>query len=295
METEFGIGSEMNKVFSDFESAHHLMAKSTAGPDFSSRETDSMFILSAHLKGYRGEDIKVEIVKDWTILTISGEYPIKESVMVETKVIKKETTRRRFKKAFRIPPRVVLNQIKARFNKYESLLTISMPKSLKEHHGIVIEEVKADDFVHSDLSLQIRIDEVSDGDFSSRKEGTDQLLAAEATQEADPLLVREETRPELEGRCSEVEGRDVEESGELRGVDEATQETDKVLVGEETRRKEGDKLNNIDESKRGDKPRSIKLCACCKYAGSALLVSLVVIVFHFIRSQKQSNKKKSKS
>lgn len=253
--------------------------------------------------GCRREDIKVEIVKDWTIITISGEYPIKESVMVGTKVIKKEIKMRRFKKAFKIPAGVVLNQIKARFNKYDFLLTISMPKLLKEFYRVVIEEVKADEFVHSDLSLQIRVDEISNGDFLFHKEGTDQLLAPKATQEADKLHVREEIRTNLEGQRGKVEGRDVEESSELRGA-EATQETDKLLVGEETLRKleeeetqrnEGDEVNNIDESKRGDRPCSRKFCACCKFAGSALLVSLVVIVFHFIRSQNQSNKKKNKS
>ena len=61
--------------------------------------------------------------------------------MVDWKVHKKKTEIRGFKRALKIPHGVILDKIKAKFNKEESILRISMPKSEKEMVGISVEDV----------------------------------------------------------------------------------------------------------------------------------------------------------
>ncbi|EYU36841.1 hypothetical protein MIMGU_mgv11b0192771mg, partial [Erythranthe guttata] len=99
---EMELGLKFTRVADEFTSDFQLM-KDRAGPLFLSRETDSMFILTAHLKG------------------------------TETKV---------FKKVFKIPDGVFLDKIKAKFNEDESTLTITMPKKVKGIRGTHIEEIK---------------------------------------------------------------------------------------------------------------------------------------------------------
>nr|GEU50935.1 putative reverse transcriptase domain-containing protein [Tanacetum cinerariifolium] len=93
---------------------------------FSTQQTDSMFILTSHLKGYGRRDIKIEINEDGTSITISGEKPMM----------------RGFSKTFRIPEGVVLDKVKARFDQDDSRLTIRMPKSVKGFTETGIQEIK---------------------------------------------------------------------------------------------------------------------------------------------------------
>lgn len=72
--------------------------------------------------------------------------------MIGTKAVQEKVTRgciiqsnevelQGFDKVFRIPENVVLDRIKAKFNEEESVLTISMPKSVKGISGSVVEEI----------------------------------------------------------------------------------------------------------------------------------------------------------
>ncbi|KAK9271279.1 hypothetical protein L1049_026869 [Liquidambar formosana] len=118
------------------------IAKDRAGPLFLSRETETMFILTAHLKGIPREIIKIEINDDGTQIVISGEKPVQEMLMVGSRMYKNEVEIWGFKKIFRIPDGVVLDRIKAKYNEEEAILRIVMPKSIRGFRGVGIEEVK---------------------------------------------------------------------------------------------------------------------------------------------------------
>ena len=76
---------------------------------------------------------------------MSGEKPVQEMVMIGWVVYKKRVEIRGFRKVFKIPEGVVLDQIKAKFNEEESSLTIVMPKLEKGTHGVGIEEVQEEE------------------------------------------------------------------------------------------------------------------------------------------------------
>ncbi|XP_028089786.1 titin homolog [Camellia sinensis] len=139
---ELELGLKISRNVDDLTTANLVIAKDRAGPAFVSRETDTMFILTAHLKGYKREYIKIEINEDGTQIAINGEKPVQETVMVGWKVYKNEIEMRGFKKVFKIPDGVNLDKIKARFKEEESTLTISMPKLVKGISGIRVEEVE---------------------------------------------------------------------------------------------------------------------------------------------------------
>ncbi|PWA55382.1 inactive protein RESTRICTED TEV MOVEMENT 2 [Artemisia annua] len=102
---------------------------------FTTQQTDSMFILTSHLKGYGRRDIKIEINEDGSSITISGEKPMM----------------RGFSKTFRIPKGVVLDKVKARFDQDESRLTIRMPKSVKGFTETGIQEIKQTENGHQEI------------------------------------------------------------------------------------------------------------------------------------------------
>ncbi|KAK4433773.1 hypothetical protein Salat_0540000 [Sesamum alatum] len=138
---ELELGLKLTSIADEFTSDFKI-AKDRAGPLFLSRETEATFILTAHLKGYKRGNIKIDINKGGTSIAISGERQVKETVMVGWKVYKKDTETKGFKKVFRIPDGVILDKIKAMFNEDESTLTITMPKQVKGIRGTAIEEVE---------------------------------------------------------------------------------------------------------------------------------------------------------
>ncbi|XP_073124995.1 uncharacterized protein [Henckelia pumila] len=138
---ELELGLKLTRVADEFSSDFQI-SKDRAGPLFLSRETEAMFILTAHLNGYKRGNIKIDINEDGTLITVSGERQVKETVMVGWKVYKKDTETKAFKKAFKIPATVNLDKIDAKYNDDESTLTISMPKKVKGIQGIAVEEVK---------------------------------------------------------------------------------------------------------------------------------------------------------
>ncbi|XP_021737470.1 uncharacterized protein LOC110703977, partial [Chenopodium quinoa] len=135
----------------DHHSTDFRIAKDRAGPVFLSRETETKFVLTAHLRGYRREDVKIDINEDGTLISISGEKAVQEMVMKGWEMHKNEPNLKSFIKVFKIPLEVLLDRIKANYNDDESILTIYMPK---QNEGIMIgggiEEVKNDEKQVSD-------------------------------------------------------------------------------------------------------------------------------------------------
>ncbi|KAF3974584.1 hypothetical protein CMV_002089 [Castanea mollissima] len=143
---ELELGLKITQTRGDLTSTTDFrIAKDRAGPVFLSRENDTMFILTAHLKGFKREKIDIKINEDGTRIVVSGEKPVQEMVMIGWVVYKKRVEVRGFRKVFKIPEGVVLDQIKAKFNEEESSLTIVMPKLKKGTHGVGIEEVQEEE------------------------------------------------------------------------------------------------------------------------------------------------------
>ncbi|KAH9620326.1 hypothetical protein KSS87_001149, partial [Heliosperma pusillum] len=138
MELEVGlkITKNIDETCTDFR-----LSKDRGGIVFVSTETDTMFIQTAHLRGYRWESIKIDINDD-AILTITGEKPVQEMLMGGVTIHKKEMVIKKFSKGFQIPNGVILDRVKANFNEFDSTLTIYMPKFKKGIVGGNIQEIK---------------------------------------------------------------------------------------------------------------------------------------------------------
>ncbi|GAU13339.1 hypothetical protein TSUD_42930 [Trifolium subterraneum] len=130
MEVELGL--KITRKIDDTTSISDFQfAKDRAGPVFLSKETDSTFTLTAHLK-------------------VSGEKEVQEMQMMP---FKKEMKIKGFRKKFKIPNEVVLDRIKAKYNEEEGVLTIVMPKIAKGVLcGVGIEEVKEEEGANSIVS-----------------------------------------------------------------------------------------------------------------------------------------------
>ncbi|KAK7343738.1 hypothetical protein VNO77_12739 [Canavalia gladiata] len=138
MEVELGLKITRTRddttSISDFQ-----FAKDRTGPVFLSKETDATFILTAHLKGYKKENIDISISKDGSEISVSGEKEVQEMQMIP---FKKEIKIKEFVKKFKIPDGVVLDRIKAKYKEEDAELTIVMPKTGKGMSGVGIGEVK---------------------------------------------------------------------------------------------------------------------------------------------------------
>ncbi|BAT94311.1 hypothetical protein LR48_Vigan02g202800 [Vigna angularis] len=155
MEVELGLKitrtKDDNTSVSDFQ-----FAKDRSGPVFFSKETDSKLILTAHLKGYKKEDIDINISKDGSEISVSGEKEVQEMQMIP---FKKEVKTKGFAKKFRIPDRVVLDRIKAKYNEVDAVLTIVMPKMELGKGVTEIEEVQEREEVDSVTAEPEKIEE----------------------------------------------------------------------------------------------------------------------------------------
>ncbi|KAI3460475.1 hypothetical protein Pfo_017138 [Paulownia fortunei] len=164
------LGVKFTRVADEFTSDFQI-AKDRAGPLFLSRESDAMFILTAYLKGYKRGNIKIDINEDGTLIAISGERKVKETVIVGWKLYKKDTEIKGFKKVFRIPDGVILDKIMANFNEDESTLTITMPKKVKGIRGIAIDEIEEkQELVKEGSGNLLTVDEKSQRTGTSHQE-----------------------------------------------------------------------------------------------------------------------------
>lgn len=359
------MGFKISKTIDDFTSSTDLLlAKDRSGPLFVSRETDSMFILTAHLKGYKREHVKIEINEDGTRIAISGEKPVRELGMAGWKMYSKGIEMRGFKKVFQIPGGVILDKINARFNEEESVLTISMPKAVKGLRGgyVGVQEVieeeaaeklpssshekkedqKADSstlesydqvignvgpmrIAHDQVSKERRIeippslvedhvvegdtaDEIprverkpEEGEESGREEWTRGITepeAAKSDHEIDKIgtpgpekvtnMVQDfEGENKIEKRGNDIAEKEQErkDEEEKNGVEKKCEEVYRDEPPESEREKEKEKSVG-DEATQGSQPPEKRSMICAPIiAGSALLVSIIVLVFHFIRNK----------
>lgn len=328
---ELELGLKLTSVADEFTSDFQI-AKDRAAPVFVSRETDAIFLLTAHLKGsifcmciilyssfiiscvilfwheivagYKRRNIKIDINEDGSLIGISGERQVKETVMVGWKVVKKDTETKGFKKIYRIPDGVILDKIKAKFNEDESTLTITMPKKVKGVRGVAIEEVKdiKPELVREGSgSLQIA-DEKSPK--AAADEGGEEMPKQEKLQEI-PASVHDlrdgdegqHISPSIHGQEKQENTDDIQEINEHEHNEE-------VLVGAESlsmkqhemkdeRRGEGavEPSEEASEAEPGPRGERFKMCIPL-VAGSALLMTFVAFVIQIIRSKHQTSRRR---
>lgn len=104
------------------------------------------FLIQTINAGFRKENIDIRINEDGSKIEVSGKRAVQEMVLSGWIMRKKDVELKAFDKVFRIPDRIILDGIKAKFNDDESKLTIVMPKSEKGMRGMNIEEVKEEEF-----------------------------------------------------------------------------------------------------------------------------------------------------
>ncbi|WCJ43359.1 HSP20-like chaperones superfamily protein [Euphorbia peplus] len=272
MEVELGL--KITHTRDDIISHSNLhINKNHAGPLFLSRETDIVFFLIAYLKGFKRENIDININEDGSRITISGKRAVQEMVLSGSWIMqRKDVELRAFKKVFQIPDGIILDKIKAKFNDEQSCLTVVMPKKEKGMRGLEIQEVKEDskmDEIEESVEKEFeRIDE-NDHDDDNKIEG-------ESEKEND----------EAKGTQNEEE-KISEGDQEMRGKEEASAsasgDEDKEFKEEESIEVERHKSKIVKKSRGSNK----LLCPPFVVAGSAILVSLVVLVFTFIRAKRR--------
>ncbi|XP_004290513.1 PREDICTED: uncharacterized protein LOC101294229 [Fragaria vesca subsp. vesca] len=137
------LGLKISHTTDDLTSSSDFrIAKNKSAPVFISNETETSFILTAHLKGYKKEHVDIDINEEGTQLGITVEKPVHEKVMSGWSMKSKEGETRGFRKVFRIPDGVVLSRIKAKFNDQDSTLKIFMPKVVKGVVGVGVKELQ---------------------------------------------------------------------------------------------------------------------------------------------------------
>ncbi|KAI3993204.1 hypothetical protein MKX01_009947 [Papaver californicum] len=219
MELEIGLKITKTKDDGNLTTSNLRIAKDANGPVFVSSETESWFVLTAHLKGYRRERIKIDINEDGTLISISGDKTIQEMVMVRWTIYKKEVEITGFKKVFRIPNGVKLNKIKARFNQEKTMLSIFMPKLKKGIQGVGIEEVtevvekqEEEKVVEEAVVVQENESEKPEIEFIEKKELESRDIPDNETKEIsrineeipDMLIQEDQEKERIETRSEEV-------------------------------------------------------------------------------------------
>ncbi|KAD4386246.1 hypothetical protein R6Q59_009494 [Mikania micrantha] len=185
--------TQLMKVADEFADFDVLKPKAQPDPHFDTQQTESMFILTVHLKGYTQANIKVSLVEingDGCGITISGQKPFQEMLMVGGRVVKKDIETRGFQNLFKVPKTVILGQVNARFNENESELVIRMPKATKGLIGDQLEELKAEEtqlkpakvlhiYTNEEL-LEQETQEVRNGDVGKEDDNDDDDKKQEA-------------------------------------------------------------------------------------------------------------------
>ncbi|EOA33536.1 hypothetical protein CARUB_v10019644mg [Capsella rubella] len=157
---ELELGLKITRTREDVSSSVDFrFSKDPFGPLVLSRETNSRFIIIIHLKGFKKEGIEIDINKEGNRITIEGRKPVEEMVMIRWMAWKKEVEFRVFKKVFRIPDTVDLDEIKARFDDDDATLTITMPKRVKGISGFNIEEEEEEKVDFGDVSAAGEVEE----------------------------------------------------------------------------------------------------------------------------------------
>ncbi|XP_010680761.1 uncharacterized protein LOC104895826 isoform X2 [Beta vulgaris subsp. vulgaris] len=242
------------KTLDDLHSTDFRISKDRAGQIFLWRETVTMFIFTAHLRGYKKENIMIDINEDGTLISISGAKMVQEMVMNRWVLQQKEPSVKDFRKVFRIPSAVLLDQIKAGYNDDESTLKIYMPK---QNQGIIIgggiEEVKDEK-------------QVGEGSFQEKQLSEDVDQGEEIRHERD----KEEVNDEEVSSIDKIKEEKIVEENVGNGC-----ETEQGEKGDD--QNEGEESNN----------NKCKLFAPCFFIGSTLVASSVMMLVSLIRSKRK--------
>lgn len=292
---ELELGLKLARAVDDFSPTEFKIVKDRAGPVFLSRETDFKFILTAHLKGYRKQNIKMDINKDGTLIALAGEKKVQETVFVDWKMCKKDTEIKGFKKVFRIPDEVILDKIEGNFDEDESILTISMPKKVRGIRGTDIEEVTDQSSVEQGPeNLQNVVEEIPGNDQTDQK--------PEISTKTDGVQSVEETKTteELKNQVHKNDKvlNDAEPSGVKQSVNQHRQEEDQVHEEIQEDNEVSPVIQQAEESEprkteyKSNGKRCNKMCIPV-VAGSALILSFVVFVIQMIRTKHQESKKRN--
>ncbi|KAJ9675567.1 hypothetical protein PVL29_024475 [Vitis rotundifolia] len=359
---EIELGLRVSRPSHDAISTSLRITKDGSSPLFMYMETDEMFILTANLKGYTREKLKIDINKGGTQIAISGEKVITQVMTVGWIVHKREAEVRRFRKVFRIPDGVVLDGINASFNEKESVLKILMPKSVKGISGVRMEEVNEEDIdggshgrtrVVADKvpetetpreTLKKEINNVTATDevegrlpqAADTEEEPTQLNKGEVpSSQETPAKARKDSDSEAKSRAAQEKSEECEQGPEA--TESTKVEQDQVTQGAQVTQQNGgvqthpsqqqpnaeiqEAAQDQTESLKSDHPEEVegmgneipaetdrveppeekvddrqgslapskkfKLCSPCFFAGSAILVSIMVLVFCLKRPKRR--------
>ncbi|XP_010428746.1 PREDICTED: gelsolin-related protein of 125 kDa [Camelina sativa] len=255
MEVELGL--KITRTKDDVSSSRDFqVVKDSFGRHLSlSRETNSVFILTLHLKGFKKDGVDIEINKEGNRIKISGRKQVQEMVLVKWVEWKKETEVKEFKKVFRIPDIVNLDKIKAKLNEEDGTLTVTMPKKIKGITGLKIEEEEEEE----------------------EEEKTEPVVEEKTEEKTEPEEeIKEELKPEVE------EEEEEEEEEPQREVEE--DKIEEEVVEEETRDHDEEKKEEVEDKPRKKRRKKFRL-PC--FAGSTLLMSIIVFIIQLIQSRKK--------
>ncbi|OWM85041.1 uncharacterized protein LOC116205544 [Punica granatum] len=303
---ELELGLKISQTRDDLSSMADLrISKDAGGVLFFSRETEEKFVLTGHLRGYRRKHIDIRINEDGTLISISGKKPVQEKVIQGWIVYKKEVELKGFTKVFQIPRGVILDKIKAKFNDAGSVLTISMPKRVKGISGEGIEEVKeavGGDWESSGVRDEVdgmtgrEREEKSTREETSTSKVEDRQKLDQETSEGKGVQTHEKIKTEARDVVQErkTNQQKLTESVEAATApDKFTQQSESAL--EETDREEGAEekeekrtLNSggDDGTRQEGRRKKFKICTPV-VAGSALLVSLIVLVINLTKAKRR--------
>ncbi|XP_019250767.1 PREDICTED: uncharacterized protein LOC109229692 isoform X2 [Nicotiana attenuata] len=295
--------SRVTRVADEFASTEFFQfPKDRAGPLFQSAETNTMFILTAHLKGYTRGNIKIDINVERKMMVITCEKPVQETVMVGWTVIKKDVEIRKFTKAFRIPNGAILDQIMTNFYEEESVLTITMPKREKGIVGIGIQEVKEPELVkempQKPLEEKALAEQVSQEremqfpGFPSNIQKVDEDVKKHGAKDEVPRMETE--MPKVEQKSQKIDNM-VEETRETHSNQIGDDKLESKCLKDD---RVCEKANGIqEEEKTGEEdeeklPQRRSKMFVPVVAGSAVILSLVVFAIHFMRNKNRPEKRK---
>ncbi|KAG7590386.1 Alpha crystallin/Hsp20 domain [Arabidopsis suecica] len=206
---ELELGLKITRTKDDVSSSTDFRVTSDSFGHLSlSRETNSVFFLILHLKGFKKEGIDIEINKEGNRIKISGRKQVEEMVLVNWVEWKKATEIKEFKKVFRIPEIVNLDKIKARFNEEDGTLTVTMRKKVKGITGLKIEEEEEE---VKDQIVEEKTEEKTEPEEEIKEEPKPEEKE-EQEEEEEPQ--REEEEDKIEEEVVEEETRDHEEKKE---------------------------------------------------------------------------------
>ncbi|RVX13195.1 hypothetical protein CK203_018029 [Vitis vinifera] len=280
---EIELGLRVSRPSHDAISASLRITKDGPNPLFLYMETDEMFILTANLKGYPREKLKISIDEGGTQIAISGEKVITQMMTVGWIAHKREVEVRRFRKVFRIPDGVVLDGINASFNEEESVLKILMPKSVKGISGVKMEEVKEEDIDgRSYERTRVVADEVpeTENPRETLKEEINNVTATDEvegrlSQAADteeeptqlnegevpssqetPAKARKDSDSEAKSRAAEEKSKECEQSPEA--TESTKVEQDQVTEGAQPNAEIQEAAQDQTESLKSDHPEEVE-------------------------------------